>query len=723
MRKKGPLIGAALVILVTVGFGVAQHLGVLSLQMGGSPNQVERGSDTIGGTDAAALGAALVRGDARTAASLIARHARCNYTDAEGRTFLSMAMSRNWPDDDEQIRIMSLLIRCGSDINARSPELGLRSPTTTVLEQALRRGNAKIARWLVSQGVNANEGRTSDFHRAVTSVRDVEVFRQLLKNGAQLDSRDENGMTPFLLAVSSGNEDAVRFLLDRGVDVNERDNLGRNGLHLLTETFGIGGRELYELLLDHGAQIDATTGPQFRSNPAGIAVTALDEAVFNDDASVVQFLLDRGANVNIPTATGDTALDIAILAEHFDIAQNLLNHGASEDAPGRPPSTVLYQAVIGHKPRAVRFLLDHHANPDIAATNESKTALHAAAQEGLTEMLDALISAGANVAAVDASGHTPLHLAVFSDHLDAASDLLGHGAHIDAADRSGLVLIYYARSDRMVALLVQRGAKDPFHSNPRMNSQVCDSVIVHANQGRLDDILSHPIDGDTLKQSPIDDWDNGSLASIDGRYSMRQKDTNFVVGFSWGNLRYVARLSDDGVEKVICTFSDGPVKEDLAHSVDPELCATVQSGRQQYPDYNEPVSLDDEREAGDFTSVVPSAARLDLRNDGQKKWVVAVQYSSTQGEGCDETYPGVLRPGKKGLDREQTEALAKLVPSCGAAVKPFIYRGATYIDVDPSIAAHPTGRKILKLAGGQSTEMCRFLTHRTYITGGPFERH
>jgi ankyrin repeat protein len=722
MHKKGLLIGAAAVVLVAAGFSVAQRFGLFDLQKGADLSQTKAVNDVIGGYDAAALREALIHGHARTAASLIAKHARCNITDPDGRSLLLTAISSNWPDDYEQIRIMALLIRCGSDVNARGPELGLRAPATSVLEQALGHGNARIALWLLAQGADIDKGQRPDFLSAVAAVRDVEVYRELLKRGARLDSRGWNGTTPFLQAVESGNEVAMRFLLDRGVDVNERDSMGRNALHLLTETFGIHARELYVLLLDHGAEINATTGPGFRSNPAGIGLTPLDEAVFNDDSSLVQLFIDRGANVNIPTATGDTALDIAVLAEHFDIAQNLLNQGASIDAPGRPPSTVLYRAVTGHKPRAVTFLLDHHANPNITATGESETGLHAAAREGLTEMLDALISAGANVAVRDRSGHTPLYLAVLSDHVETASHLLARGAQIVTVDRNGLAPVYYARSNAMLALLVQHGAKDPFPSNPGMDSQACNAVMVHANKGRLDDILGKQINGDRLKQSPIDDWDAGPLMSIDSQFSLRQKDTDFVVGFSADDLRYVARLSDDGVEKVICTFSDGPIKEDLARSVEPAFCAAIQSGRQRYPDYNEPVSLEGPTGEDPFISVVSGAARLDLRNDGQNEWVVEVQYSSTH-DGCSETYPGVLRPDKKGLDSEQTEPLAKLASACGSDVKAFIYNQATYIEVDPRIAAHPSERQILKLVGAQSTEMCRILAHRTYSTGGTFERH
>jgi hypothetical protein len=76
---------------------------------------------------------------------------------------------------------------------------------------------------------------SSDFRKAVISIHDVRLLAQLVQGGAQIDSHDQGGITPFLTAVQANNEKAVAFLLDHGVDINEHDNLGRNALHFLAE--------------------------------------------------------------------------------------------------------------------------------------------------------------------------------------------------------------------------------------------------------------------------------------------------------------------------------------------------------------------------------------------------------------------------------------------------------------------------------------------------------
>jgi len=102
--------------------------------------------------------------------------------------------------------------------------------------------------------------------------------------------------------------------------------------------------------------------------------------------------------------------------------------GDTENAPGAQPSTVLYQAVAWQKQEAVRFLVDHHFSPETKDTARSETAVHAAARDGSVELLDLLIGAGANLAAVDRMGRTLLHMAVSADQAEAAAHLLAHGA-------------------------------------------------------------------------------------------------------------------------------------------------------------------------------------------------------------------------------------------------------------------------------------------------------
>jgi hypothetical protein len=91
----------------------------------------------------------------------------------------------------------------------------------------------------------------------------------------------------------------------------------------------------------------------------------------------------------------------------------------------------------------------------------AKTPLHAAAENGHAEMIQLLLSKGADVNARTASGYTPLHLAAKNGHGLCARILLDAGANVNAQSDNGETPLYLAAGNghgEMVQLLVARGA-------------------------------------------------------------------------------------------------------------------------------------------------------------------------------------------------------------------------------------------------------------------------
>lgn len=54
-----------------------------------------------------------------------------------------------------------------------------------------------------------------------------------MTTGARVDCRDSSGKTPLLLALENGNFKIAEYLIKHGSDVNDIDDLGQSGLHLL----------------------------------------------------------------------------------------------------------------------------------------------------------------------------------------------------------------------------------------------------------------------------------------------------------------------------------------------------------------------------------------------------------------------------------------------------------------------------------------------------------
>ena len=70
------------------------------------------------------------------------------------------------------------------------------------------------------------------FARSAATFNNCRIVELLLDSGADPEAFDINGMTPYLLSVTHGSLDAVRLLLERGVNITATDAVMDSALHL-----------------------------------------------------------------------------------------------------------------------------------------------------------------------------------------------------------------------------------------------------------------------------------------------------------------------------------------------------------------------------------------------------------------------------------------------------------------------------------------------------------
>jgi hypothetical protein len=76
------------------------------------------------------------------------------------------------------------------------------------------------------------------------------IVKLLLDKGADIEAKDNSGQTPLLWAIYDGRKEIVKLLLDKGADIKAKDKIGLTPLSLAT----CGGRkEIAKLLLDKKA--------------------------------------------------------------------------------------------------------------------------------------------------------------------------------------------------------------------------------------------------------------------------------------------------------------------------------------------------------------------------------------------------------------------------------------------------------------------------------------
>ena len=79
----------------------------------------------------------------------------------------------------------------------------------------------------------------------------LETVKNLLSEGVDVNSKDEDDMTALILASDRGHAEVVKALLDAGADVDAKD---KNGSTALKKASMTNHREVVKLLKAHGAK-------------------------------------------------------------------------------------------------------------------------------------------------------------------------------------------------------------------------------------------------------------------------------------------------------------------------------------------------------------------------------------------------------------------------------------------------------------------------------------
>lgn len=156
---------------------------------------------------------------------------------------------------------------------------------------------------------------------AAAALGKTAALQTLLDNDPMLVSLySPDGWTALHLAAHFGQTDAARMLIGHGASATLRSHNDMSNQPLHAACAGHPGRELIELLLDSGAEVNAQQHGGF---------TPLHETAQNGDIALTELLLSRGADIRATTDEGKTAFQLAEEAGHDDMAALLQRHGAA----------------------------------------------------------------------------------------------------------------------------------------------------------------------------------------------------------------------------------------------------------------------------------------------------------------------------------------------------------------------------------------------------------
>ena len=266
-----------------------------------------------------------------------------------------------------------------------------------------------------------------------------EALEQYLKQGADVNAKDKNGITTLIFASAKGQANLVQQLVAAGAEVNAKTKKDDTALLLAAWN----GREavVKKLIAAPRIQIDAQSG-------AGS--TALILAAWKGYTNIVQLLINAHANLNIQNEDGDTALIRAAEEKHQEAAELLINAGADLNHQNKNHQTALISVARNNSIKIAEKLIKAHAQLNITQPNSGHNALIIAALNGHTEIVRLLAKAGAELnAKIFHNGSTALIFAVRNYHPETVKALIEAGADVNAKDEMGYsALMYIGPQDR-----------------------------------------------------------------------------------------------------------------------------------------------------------------------------------------------------------------------------------------------------------------------------------
>ncbi|MBS0637111.1 MAG: ankyrin repeat domain-containing protein [Verrucomicrobia bacterium] len=276
----------------------------------------------------------------------------------------------------------------------------------------------------------------------------VEVFRALLKSGAQLFSRTKKMWTPLHVAAEEGHVAIIEQYRGRPVDV--KAGHGPTPLFLACKA---GKAQACRLLIELGANpagwtkgwnpllvaayygfesiISLYEGSDVEAFPD---ITALYLASQQGHLGAACHLLLLGANpMRRCTNKRLSSLHVAVLKGRDDIVELFKHNSELREQRTGDEETPLYLACKRGHARIVRQLLDAGSDPAVICKRHlQETPLHVAADENFVEVVREFKGCSKEVLeAVDPDGYTPFMLACSQGSFDAARELALMGAKID----------------------------------------------------------------------------------------------------------------------------------------------------------------------------------------------------------------------------------------------------------------------------------------------------
>jgi ankyrin repeat protein len=360
------------------------------------------------------LYAAAEQSDPAMAEKLLAAGADPNMAIMSGETPLMAAAGRG------NVDTVRALLKGGANPNAQEAMGG-----QTALMWALSKSQSRVVEELVNHGADVQLASKTGFTPLMFAAQqgDAASTKILLSAKARPnDAQPKSGLTPLMIASAMEHPQAVDLLLDNGANANAVDTNGYAALHRVVRDsdYGINFEKkdailaIVKSLLKHGADPNLRIKQDKEKLAAEIKAGANAFYGKRKTVTVTEIVLQ-----------GATPIFLAAEVNNLDVIKALVDAEGDPNIPNEQGTTPLIMAAgagtdvqRAREPEeramaveTAKYLVKNGA--DVNAVGQyGWTPLHAAAYQGMNDLIEFLVSKGAKIDRMDKFGQTPLSISM-----------------------------------------------------------------------------------------------------------------------------------------------------------------------------------------------------------------------------------------------------------------------------------------------------------------------
>jgi ankyrin repeat protein len=327
----------------------------------------------------------------------------------------------------------------------------------TLLMLAVFHHKPEIAKFLLSKKADVNAvnavGHSALFLACAHNEEDMALL--LLENGANVNlGKDKSGMSTLQWALNYDLNDLSLQLIEKGADLNTfSTETGRSVLLDALYSDSIKPAVVHRII-DLGANV--------RFVDSKHKETPLMMACRKNDTVAVKMIIEKGADVNLESESGNTALgDAAGNDFQYD---SLLRYLVSKGAKVNSQNIPLIDAVYSKSLEKVKFLIGKGADVNKKRAINGLSPLFEAGFNANYEMAAYLIDNGADVNIENFDGQSVLYhsLTSFNGSYEVIKLLIDKGANVNFVNNDKSTALMKAAQynlPEVAALLLSNGAR------------------------------------------------------------------------------------------------------------------------------------------------------------------------------------------------------------------------------------------------------------------------